>query len=66
MLDGRHQGWFEALIAEGKLAERVLDVYTVLFVSVFMPVLVLVSRGSSCCLWEPFCNIFLFCSEDPM
>lgn len=39
-----------AQLAEGKLADRVLDVYIVLFISVFVPVLVVVSRGSSFCL----------------
>lgn len=65
MLDGRCQ-WFVAQRAEGKLADRGLDVCIVLFISVFMPVLVVVSRGSSFCLWEPFCRIFLFCCEDHM
>lgn len=66
MLDGKHRQPFVAQFAEGHLADRVLDVYIVLFISLFMPVLVLVSRGSSFCLQEPFCKIFLFCCEDHM
>lgn len=66
MLDGRCQQWFMARLAEGKLADRVLDVYTVLFISLFMPLLVVVPRGSSFCLQEPFCKILLLCCGDHM